>query len=299
MAPQASFSAADVVRASGEYDPSFVRRLDLSGLARRACLGAVVPQLSNLQVLCLSGHGIASLRPLEGLPQLAMLDVSLNGISDLGAGGCDLPCEALPSLRRLDLRGNHLPEARLRATAELLGRVPRLEYLWLRSAGGDISEDVWEDLVPQGSPCAAARSLGAAAGCARPERTANPMCRAPGYLDALLRSVPALICLDGEDLRLRKACGEDCWTSGEPDAEHARPLPAEPWLPKWRNRWGHIIPTGLLGAPERHDEVRRYGAEGGAAAEEDLASAAEGAAALERLAGEAERLLAASRVGGA
>ena len=253
----AAFTAAELIKASGEYDLSFVLRLDASGIPRHTSLGDSFAKMTGLHTLSLRGHAVQNLRPLGQLPRLTMLDLSLNGITDLGPRGCDLPCADLPNLKRLDLRGNDLCAEYLEPLASLLGDLDALEYLWLQTSPGDIREDVLEDLLPQGAPYIAARSLLEA-----PHRAANPMCKAESYQDVLLAHLPTLTALDGEDLRLKRACGA-LWHLGEPDNASRRELDRTPWLPKWRNRWGRIIPTEKLPDAAEHDDVRDYGVGGG------------------------------------
>eukprot|EP01147_Barroeca_monosierra_P006305 gene6305-7469_t len=94
-------SLRDIVRISGEYDPTAVRQLALNDLGL-VNLGAV-GKCSNLMVLSINRNNIQDLQPLAKMENLEVLHASENRISSLQS------LSNMILLRDLRLEGNPLP----------------------------------------------------------------------------------------------------------------------------------------------------------------------------------------------
>ena len=151
-----------------------------------AGLGA--PGLAALVRVSLQSNRLASMADLPPLPALRELYLSHNGIEEVAG------LERVPGLRVLDLGAN-----RVARVAGLAAAGP-LTDLWLNDNPVDSLEDVLNALKGSAAvgtlTCVylAATPAATSAGKGPPGALATP------YVDALTAALPALTCVDGDDL---------------------------------------------------------------------------------------------------
>jgi len=209
----------------------------------RRLLGDDLALCRNVVVLSLAGHQVRDFDALKHLECLRVLNMSYMSLRDLD----EFPSQALSDrLERWDLRGNYFYDTKLeRLVDKCLCPLVVLEYLWFQDPPESVrdSDELYHELRVELLDVIKDTDKGED-GAKRSDhfrdirRPYNPICKAPEYFRAITQAVPSLIHFDGEDLRLRRACGE----LQDPPPIDSLPVQVEMWLPQWRNRYNKIIP---------------------------------------------------------
>ena len=177
--------------------------------------------------LPLCGLGIRHLESLDGLSSLTTLDLSGNRLTKITNLAPVARC-----LQRLDLRHNGI------VRLEGLQVLQALEVVKLQ---GNAVADTSTVLCLAGLPCLRAVHLQDPGG-----RHANPVCRAAGYKELLLKRLPRIGNLDGEYF-LSEECRPRVVGDGETD--DIRVGPPVRWVPEAQTTTDALVSADAFLAP--------------------------------------------------